>query len=405
MTTVAIIAEYNPPHLGHAYLVKCVREHFGADTRIIAVMSGNYMQRGDIAIIDGYARGQMAIELGIDLVLELPFPYSMATAEKYATSAVRLICALGCVDYLAFGSESGDINDLQRVAAYTCGEEYLELAQSVYDDKKNQGRSFASLRSEIISSNLDSITEEFLKSPNNILAIEYLRAIHKEKANIKPYTISRLGSYHTAADKAQGFASASSIREYILGQKYNLVKENVLESVWETISTVIEDGQCPASISHIDTHLLLSLREKMQEGQITAEMDDSLHKRITSILPNVTSFFELILQAKAKHYTEAHIRRALLYAYFGTTSAEIDMPPAFTRVLAANGVGCSLLKDIKRIGQIPILTKTADYRARLNGVALRQAEVAFFADSIYNLCLAKPQSAAEVFKKTPFIGK
>ncbi len=404
MTTVAIIAEYNPPHLGHAYLVKCVREHFGEDTRVIALMSGSYVQRGDIAICDGYARGEMALDLGVDLILELPFPYSLATAEKYATAAIRLLQKLGCVDYLAFGSECGNLEDLYRIAEFTLSEEYLIAQGAFYQDEKNEGRSFASLRSALISSHLDGITNEFLRSPNNILAIEYLRAILKENAGIKPFTIRRLGSYHDHTDN-QGFPSASKIREYIFGQNYDSVKESVPFLIWQRLNSHLQNGSCPASLEAIDAHLIIALREKINMGKMTSEMDESLQKRILSILPTVTTFQELILQVKAKHYTEAHIRRTLLFAYFGITSADLDTPPEFTRVLAANSKGCSLLKNIKRIGQIPVLTKTADYRARLDGVALRQAEISFFADSIYNLCLAKPQSAAEVFKKTPFIGK
>ena len=404
MTTVAIIAEYNPPHLGHAYLIQRVRERFGNDTRIIALMSGSYVQRGDIAICDGYARGEMALDIGVDLVLELPFPYSLATAEKYATAAVRLLNKLGCVDYLAFGSESGNDQDLMRVAEFTCSSDYITAQSSFYEDKKNEGRSFASLRSEFIATHLDGITDEFLRSPNNILAIEYIRALLKEKAQIKPFVVKRLGAYH-GTQNHEGYLSASQIREYILGQKYENAQDGLLPSVWNKIQSHLSCGACPASLAAIDTHLIIALREKINGTTITAEMDESLQKRIASILPHVTTFQDLILQVKAKHYTEAHIRRCLLFAYFGITSADLDTQPAFTRVLAANETGCSLLKNIKRIGQIPVLTKTADYRARLDGVALRQAEIDFYADSIYHLCLANPQSAAEVFKKTPFIGK
>ena len=404
MTTVAIIAEYNPPHLGHAYLIKCVREHFGSDTRIVALMSGSYVQRGDVAICDGYARGEMALDIGVDLVLELPFPYSLATAEKYATAAVRLLKKLGCVDYLAFGSESGNYDDLLSVAKFTLSEEYRVAQNSFYEDKNNEGRSFASLRSEYIADHLAGITNDFLRSPNNILAIEYIRAILRENAQMKPFVVKRHGSYHGVQNDS-GYLSASQIRGYILGQNFNEAKIGLLSSVWEKTEYHLDNGNCPASLSAIDTHLIIALREKINAMVTTAEMDESLKKRIASILPNITTFHDLILQVKAKHYTEAHIRRALLFAYFGITSADLDAQPEFTRLLAANEKGCTLLKNIKRIGKIPVLTKTADYRARLDGVALRQAEIDLYADSIYHLCLPKPQSAAEVFKKTPFIGK
>lgn len=406
MTTVAIIAEYNPPHLGHAYLVKSIRDFFGADTCVVAIMSGNFVQRGDVAICDAYLRGKMALSLGVDLVLELPFPYCLGTAEKYATAGVEIANQLGCIDYLAFGSESGDLTLIEQVAEFTLSEAYASEIQQVYEDENARVQSFATLRCNIISRFVDGATEEFLKSPNNILAIAYLRALKQTNSSIRPWTTKRLGTYHNGTSDRENFASASYIRGFIFEQKFD---EITLHTTQETQQQLIEAqnaGHLPARLHAVGPHLLLSLRNRVSSGAgPTADMDRSLWERVASILPRVGTYDELIFQVKAKHYTDAHIRRALLFAYFGITSADLDTAPAYTKLLAANSVGCSLLKNIKRVGQIPVLTKTADYRARLDGVALRQAEIGFFADSVFYQCLEKPQSAADVFKKTPFIGK
>ena len=219
MKTVAIISEYNPFHSGHLHQIEQIRAEFGEDTRIVAVMSGNYTQRAEIAFLDKAERAKMAVMCGINLVLELPFPYSMASAESFAEAGVRIADALGCVDILSFGSECGDIDLLQAAA------EILDSPTFVSAQKKSAKESpdigHAALAQIELAGHFDEKTAKALLSPNNILAIEYLKALKRVGSPITPHTVKRFGQdYRATGLENAPHQSAGSIRAALREKKH-----------------------------------------------------------------------------------------------------------------------------------------------------------------------------------------
>ena len=172
MVTVAVIAEYNPFHKGHEYHINKIRSEFGEDTRIIAIMSGNYTERGEMAITDKYIRAEAAVECGVNLVLEIPFPYSSSSAEFYAQSGIKIANEIGVVDYISFGSESGNLDKIIEISTNMTTSVYKNAYISLKSDKEYKGYGYAELCEIAYSRAFGKDVSEYLK-PNNILAIEF----------------------------------------------------------------------------------------------------------------------------------------------------------------------------------------------------------------------------------------
>ena len=192
MTTVAIVTEYNPFHTGHKYQIDCIRERFGADTRIIALMSGNFTQRGEVAILDKAERAKNAIDSGVNLVLELPFPFSISSAELFASAAIRIIDRLGIVDYLAFGSEDGNTEKLVGYAQNCSSQEYLNKLQELIKSESFEG--YPTLCEKAYKSAFGEGAPLVSMTPNNILGIEYIKALLEIESNVMPVAFLRKGA-------------------------------------------------------------------------------------------------------------------------------------------------------------------------------------------------------------------
>ena len=214
MKVAGIISEYNPFHNGHKYQIKKLREMLSEDTAIVAVMSGNYTQRGEIAVADKLIRAKAALECGVNLVLELPFPFSMSSAEFFAKSGVKILGEIGVVDYLAFGSESGDINELSDIAAVMSSKEYELTLNTLSDNEENKDLGYPELCQLALSKVYGKEVSRDFFSPNNILAIEYIKAISTFGYSISPITVRREGAgYNDIINPMAEFQSASAIRE------------------------------------------------------------------------------------------------------------------------------------------------------------------------------------------------
>ena len=225
MKTVLIISEYNPFHKGHKYQLDDIRKQYGEDTAIIALMSGNYTQRGDVAIMDKYVRAECAVRGGANLVLLLPFPYSASSAEFFANAGVAIANSLGIVDILAFGSESGDVNFLYSVAENMLSSEFYNSLKKLMSDDEKKNLGYPKL-CEIAYKQLFSyeLGESFF-SPNNILAIEYIKALIKTKSNIIPYTTKRIGAnYNCEKIMNSQFQSATAIRNELFKNPHSALK-------------------------------------------------------------------------------------------------------------------------------------------------------------------------------------
>ena len=208
MKTAGIIAEYNPLHYGHLHLLQAVRQRFGEDTAVICAMSGDFVQRGDFALLRRYARAEAAVESGADLVLELPLPWAVSSAEGFARGGVETLTATGLLDVLAFGSECGDSAALLRCAHALERPELTPLLKA----ELTRGDSFAAARQRAVSALLSPVDAALLSQPNNTLGIEYCRALLRTGSEAEVFTVPRHGAAHDAAVSEAGGCSASAIR-------------------------------------------------------------------------------------------------------------------------------------------------------------------------------------------------
>lgn len=327
MNICGIIAEYNPFHNGHKLHIEQTREKFGA-THIVAVMSGNFTQRGDIAIADKYARAETALKNGVDLVIELPLPYALASAEQFARGAVFLLEALGCVDMLSFGSECGDIDLLSETAGAVL---YAQQTEEFYSLMR-RGDSFPTALQKTIEKNYEKEIMDALTTPNNTLAVEYLKALGELGSYITPVTIARSGAAHDDEKSSENIASASKIRRLILSGK------GADEYLPEPFTAETAD------IRRLETAILAKLRT-MSKSEIekAPNVFIGLENRIYKAARVSRSLAELYLLTKTKRYTMARIRRIILSCFLGVRKSDLKGEPAYVHILGMNARGREIL--------------------------------------------------------------
>ena len=346
MKTVGIIAEYNPFHNGHAYLVQKARE--AGATHVVAVMSGNFVQRGEPALFSHDVRARAALMNGVDLVLQLPSVYAVSTAQSFAQAGVKILDSLGCVDELIFGSECGDISKIKRAVGAVNSEEIKPLL--AYELQK--GLSFAVARENALKK-FSPESADIIKNPNNILGIEYVAAIEKLGSKMNPVTFERTGAAHDSNKAGKNIASASHIRELINGGKWeDFVPENTVE-IYKNIPV--------ADIKRIEGAILYKMRTvKKEELAKTPDISEGIENRIISAAEKATKLEELYSFAKTKRYSHARIRRIVLNSFLGVTSEALQTPVPYIRVTGFNKNGAELIRKAKDAAQLPLITKAAD---------------------------------------------
>ena len=350
MKIAAVIAEYNPFHLGHEYMLTTVR-NMGYDG-IIAVMSGNFVQRGDAAISDKRSRAKMAISCGADLVIELPLPYAVASAQKFAQGSVEIIKGCGIVDAIAFGSECGDVELIKTTADI--------IANEIGDELKRQldkGITFAAAREKAVAS-IDKKAAAILKSPNDTLAVEYVTALGNSE--IKPIAIKRIGAAHDG-DAIDGFASASQIRQMLLSGDIEGAAKYMPTAAAEILKEEIESGNAPVDLKRAENAVISHLRRlSVEDIRNLPDVSEGLENRILDAIRKGTSLDEIISRIKSKRYTMARIRRILLLAYLGVSKKDASVSVPYIRILAANQKGRQILKSMKKSATLPIITRTKE---------------------------------------------
>ncbi len=405
MKIAAIIAEYNPFHSGHQYQIDTIRDRLGKDVAIVAIMSGNFTQRGEPAIADKTVRAKAAVECGVNLVLELPFPFSMSCAELFAKSGVRIANALGVVDYLVFGSESGDISELSNLAGIMMSEEYSLTLDAISSSADYKECGYPEL-CEIALSKLygKNIPRDFY-SPNNILAIEYIKALKSENSSIIPYTIKREGAgYLDSHDDKKKFQSATSIRGKILDKSHSAF-DFVPNSAKNVFAEAILEGKMPSDSARLDLAVISSLRLNSPSDSVNIhDAGGGLYNRLCDMSAEATSISSLVSLSETKKYTKARIKRAIWNIYFGVTSSEVKALPHYTQVLAMDAIGQSILKSIKKVSDFPVITKPSSYRDYDFDVILEK-ELSNKADSVYGLTFDVPNSGRFALKFTPYVKK
>ena len=389
MRIAAVISEFNPFHNGHRFFTDSVREALGNDTCIIALMSGNYTQRGDVSIADKFVRAEAAVRGGVDLVLEIPFPYSTSSAEFFARAGVSIASSLSIVDTLAFGSECGDIERLSLTARRLCSKDFTEALSLAI---KSEGEKGHARITEAVYRRLYGDDGGVLSSPNDTLAVEYLRAINHLDTALSPLVIKRSSNYH-AINLSDGI-SASSVRAAIVSSLPTAYSAMPNASV-APLQNAIEKGHAPTDLSRIGPTLLSYFRTV-----VPSEGDDLGH-RLRNAAIRATDFDEFLSLAATKRYTHAHLRRAIWHRYFGVTSADLREPPAFTQVLGMNERGRKALRLAAKQAKLVILTKPSDSRS-LSGIAARQAMLSQRADLIYPLAMPVPVSGNHFILCAPY---
>lgn len=392
MKISGIICEYNPFHNGHLHHIRETKKN-GA-THIIAIMSGNFVQRGDVAYMNKLERARLAVRSGADLVIELPVQYSLSSAEKFAEGAVYLLDCLGIVDEISFGSECGDIDKL-RTALDT-----IAITAMVHEKDIRQimekGYTYPKALSSVING-IDTEIAEIISSPNNLLAIEYLRALRKFTSSIMPFTVRRVYSSHDGMTPESGFASASFMRERLAAVHDASVVSEYTTSLWtDAIANAIRNGET-ASLERLERILLYKLRSTSAEeiSQIS-DVGQGLENRIFGARM-AGSLDELLFTVKTKRYTMSRIRRIMLSLLIGITKEDMKRLPAYGRILAFNERGTEILARARNFTKIPYSTSIAKL-SQLNESAERFTELEIRASDVYGLAMETVTSAQKDYR-------
>ena len=356
MAVAGIIAEYNPFHRGHGWQLSALRGQLGQDTDVVAVMSGNFVQRGDLAILDKHARAEAALSCGVDLVLELPSPWSCATAERFAQGGAALLAATGVVTHLVFGSECGDLDALWSAAQCLDGEEYPAVLRSLLAT----GMTFAAARQEAVA-RLAEDAAQCLSQPNDNLAVEYLRALSRLDSGIEPVTFRRVGAAHDSAEPG-AYASASYIRGLLLSGD-PAWRESVPEAAARVLDREIAAGRAPVSLENCERGILSRLRMMGPEDFRPYDGGgEGLCHRFCKAVSVGRTVEEILEEAKTRRYTLARLRRMLLHSYLGLRQAGPEETPPYLRVLGANERGRRLLRRMAVAATLPVLTRPGAVR-------------------------------------------
>lgn len=343
----AIISEYNPFHLGHQYHIKKTRE-LTSSKYVISLMSGSFVQRGEPAVFDKYTRAKMALLNGADLVIELPTIYATQSASNFAQGAVNLLNSLNCVDYLSFGSECGDIDELTKNAnmiANLTDEDNLAIKEYLKD-----GLSYPIALSKIVS---DSNNINVLNNSNNILAIEYIKSLKITKSLIKPVTIKREGaSYNETSLSSGSYASATAIREAILN------KEDFSSFIPDNIVSLFTN---PVSLDDFNDTLFYKLNSMKETGfTMYEDVNEEISNRIIKNLNNFKDISSFIETIKSKNYTYTRISRCLLHILLDIKNNDSKILPSYARILGFKKDAKELLGILKENSSIPLISKLAD---------------------------------------------
>jgi predicted nucleotidyltransferase len=368
-TVLGIIVEYNPLHNGHVYHYNRAKELSGAE-HCIAILSGPFLQRGEPALLSKHARTEMALEMGVDIVIELPIHYAVQPAEWFAYGAVSLLVATGIVDYLCFGTESGSLHQLLPLAKQLATENRsmkIELTRLL-----DQGINFPTAYSAaagILLSNLDEkeAIQRLLLQPNHTLALHYLIALERLGSSIVPLTISREGAaYHDTTPSRPNIASATSVRKLVLEEHFEVASPYIPPYTLDIMRREFAAGRGPIhweSFRQPLMHLLMT----QPTSQLTHmhEVTEGLEYRIKKLLPSLSTatVAELLHSLKTKRYTHTKLQRMLTHILLGhrkdeMTREQLAKGPGYLRILGFNSQGQQLLKKMKRSSTLPIVVKT-----------------------------------------------
>lgn len=372
----AIICEYNPFHNGHKYHLQAVKAQNNRPTAVI--MSGSFTQRGEAAIADKFTRARLAVENGADLVIELPAVYALGSAQTFARGGVGIAEGMGCVEYLCFSAECGELEPLKKAALAFDDEGFNNSLKEYMDKGSSYPLAVESAMRETVSDEAARIVSE----PNNTLAVEYIRAAE----SLDFIVTKRKGARHDGVGGVENIRSASELR--------GLLREGKGISAFS-----------PAAFDEITDEKLLGriilykLRTMSAEDiKNLPDVSEGLENRIVDAVKNAASVEELLEKVKTKRYTMARLRRILCCALLGITREMGKTPPPYIRALAFNKKGTQIMREIKECGRLPLITNVADGYKNLSDSARRIFDIDILATDIHALAYKKIKPCAEDFK-------
>ena len=371
MSITGIVSEFNPFHNGHKYLIDAVRND--GDT-VVCVMSGNFTQRVEPAVFSKEIRAKAALENGADIILELPFVYATATAEIFAQNAVKALCEFGC-DTIAFGAECDDTALLIKAAEIIASDSFEVKLKNCL----TEGVSYPAARQKAFESYNIPVD---LSSPNNILAVEYIKAVKKYYPDTKLKAVKRVGAMHDSTFTSESIASASLIRNLIAegGEYSHFVPENAF-SLYENC----RNENRITDFEKYSTALLAILRSRAENINI-AYITEELNSRLDNAIKTATKLDELYSLAKTKRYTHSRVRRAVLCRAFGISESDIKISLPYIRVLGFNESRASVLGKCSKACRLPVVSTYSELKSLGNQNADRVFSLECKASDIFTLC-------------------
>ena len=392
---VGIIAEYNPFHNGHSYHIQNTKALTGADF-VVAVMTGNFTQRGNTSVVDKWEKTKMALNGGADLVIELPTIYSISSAENFANGAVKILNTLGIVDSISFGMEADDISTLNNIANVLFMEppEY----KAILEHELSKGNSFPKARENALMMYLNDIKRyaNVLKGSNNILAIEYLKALKKQKSNLVPIGVKREKVYYNSTKIIDEYASSTGVRNLLLHNQLEEVRKVVPAKTYSLLLNNIRQGTFVLDITAYNNEIIYKLRSMtVKEIANLPDVNEGLEYLIKDASNKTNNLIELINKIKSKRYTQTRVQRILLYALLGITKKDMEISKKMTpyiRVLGCSEKGKILLSQINSKAKVITSFKKFE-RSNKNRKIKRILEIDKRATDIYTLGYKKASKA------------
>ncbi|WFA09796.1 nucleotidyltransferase [Tissierella sp. Yu-01] len=415
MKVIGFITEYNPFHYGHKYHYE-ISKKLTDSTHTIAVMSGSFVQRGEPSLIDKWTKAKIAIDNGIDLVIELPFIYSVQSAEFFAYGGVSILDSLNIVDYIAFGSEIESLNPLRKIASILNNEppKYKEFLKEYL----NKGNSFSSARSQALSeyiklSNPNDTTpyDLILKQSNNILGIEYLKSLNRLNSKIKPISIKRKGNNYNDIEITTNIASATAIRKKILSGNLDGVKDHIPPATYYYLNNFYKKYGTFNSLSNYNQIFQYIFRstDKSKFNRIM-DIENGLENRIIKASSDEIQIEEIIKSVTTKRYPSTRIKRILVHLLSNLDKETIQMiyktPVNYIRVLGSNQKGLEILRNIKNNSNVNIITKFADHKSLKSEEIDLMLSYEEMATNLYFLGITKNKPLVNMdYKLSPYITK
>ncbi|MGN9164034.1 nucleotidyltransferase [Tissierellaceae bacterium HCP3S3_D8] len=411
MKVISFIVEYNPFHNGHRYHLEQSIASTNA-THTIAIMSGSFVQRGEPSLVDKWTKAKMAIDNGMDLVIELPFIYSCQSAELFAHGAIHIMDSLNIVDNICFGTELDDLHSLDRIAKVLL-EEPTEFKEGLRK-YLSQGFSFPKARSSALIdyfeyNSLDQVQDckVILKQSNNILAIEYLKALHRLRSKIKPVSVKRSGSDYNDISLGIEFASATGIRKSILENGLDSIRNYVPYASFQVLSDFDHMyGGFNSIENYYSIFRYLIATCNTNEIEHLFDVDHGLVNRIMQQIERSQDMYSLIDNISTKRYPKTRIQRILIHLLNRLNKDEIiklyKANPPYIRILGSNDRGFSLIREIEKNSTIPIINKFSDHRKYTDSIMKEFIHYEEKATDIYFLGLNRTMLKMD-YRTSPYI--